>query len=57
MHPTVTRVTERIIERSRTERAAYLERIHAAASDGPARSRTSCSNLAHAMAAGTEASA
>ena len=53
MHPTVTRVTERIIERSRTERSAYLEHIHAAASDGPARSRTSCSNLAHAMAAGS----
>jgi phosphogluconate dehydratase len=53
MHPTVTRVTERIIERSRAERSAYLERIHAAASDGPTRSRTSCSNLAHAMAAGS----
>jgi phosphogluconate dehydratase len=51
MHPTVTRVTERIIERSRTERSAYLERIHAAAGNGPTRSRTSCSNLAHAMAA------
>ena len=53
MHPTVTRVTERIIERSRAERSAYLERIHAAASEGPTRSRTSCSNLAHAMAAGS----
>ena len=51
MHPTVTRVTERIIERSRAERSAYLERIHSAASDGPARSRAACSNLAHAMAA------
>ena len=48
MHPTVTRVTDRIIERSRAERAAYLERIHGAASRGPTRSRTSCSNLAHA---------
>ena len=51
MHPTVTRVTERIIERSHDARSAYLERIHAAGQRGPARSRTSCSNLAHAMAA------
>ena len=51
MHPTVTRVTERITARSRDERNAYLERIHAAGQRGPARSRTSCSNLAHAMAA------
>ena len=51
MHPTLTRVTDRIIERSREERSAYLERIHAAAGHGPTRSRTSCSNLAHAMAA------
>ena len=51
MHPTIKRVTDRIIERSRDERSAYLERIHAAAGQGPTRSRTSCSNLAHAMAA------
>ena len=51
MNPIVERVTERIIERSRTSRAAYLSRIHNASNGGPARSNTSCSNLAHAMAA------
>jgi phosphogluconate dehydratase len=51
MHPTITRVTDRIIERSKAQRSAYLNRIHKAAHDGPARAATSCSNLAHAMAA------
>ncbi len=51
MHKTVTRVTERITERSRPARSAYLERIHRASHKGPARSSTSCSNLAHVMAA------
>ena len=51
MNPVIERVTERIIERSRKERGAYLSRIHKASHEGPARSDTSCSNLAHAMAA------
>jgi phosphogluconate dehydratase len=51
MHPTITRVTERITKRSKTERAAYLARIHTAAHAGPARQQAACSNLAHAMAA------
>jgi len=51
MNPVIESVTQRIIERSRTTRAAYLTRIHKAANEGPARSNTSCSNLAHAMAA------
>ncbi len=51
MNPVVERVTERIIERSRATRGEYLTRIHKAAHDGPARSSTSCSNLAHVMAA------
>ncbi|NCF14784.1 MAG: phosphogluconate dehydratase [Gammaproteobacteria bacterium] len=51
MHPTITRVTERITKRSETERAAYLARIHKAAHQGPARQQAACSNLAHAMAA------
>jgi len=51
MHPTITRVTNRVTARSKTDRAAYLARIHRASHDGPARQQTSCSNLAHAMAA------
>jgi phosphogluconate dehydratase len=51
MHPTIQRVTDRITERSDNARSAYLARIHKASHEGPARSRTSCSNLAHAMAA------
>jgi len=51
MHSTITRVTERIAKRSKAERAAYLERIHKASHERPAREQASCSNLAHAMAA------
>lgn len=51
MNPTVGRVTERIRERSKATRSAYLERIHAARRDGPSRGTLSCSNLAHGMAA------
>lgn len=54
MNPTIARVTKRIAERSSTARSAYLARIHKASHDGPARKRTSCSNLAHAMAASSE---
>ncbi len=51
MHQIVERVTARIADRSRAERTAYLERIDRAADGGPTRAHTSCSNLAHAMAA------
>ena len=51
LHPSVARVTARIIERSKQSRAAYLKRIADAAADGPARSRLSCGNLAHGFAA------
>ncbi len=51
MHPTITRVTERIIDRSKPARSAYLDRIERASHREPARSSTSCSNLAHVMAA------
>jgi phosphogluconate dehydratase len=50
LHPTLIRVTERIRERSRTTRSAYLARIDAARAR-PARKAVSCSNLAHAFAA------
>ncbi|MGE0383291.1 MAG: phosphogluconate dehydratase [Gammaproteobacteria bacterium] len=51
MNPTVARVTERIVERSRPTRGAYLERMRAAAGSGPRRTRLSCGNLAHGFAA------
>jgi phosphogluconate dehydratase len=51
MNPTVKRVTERIQNRSKASRSAYVARIRRAAEDGPSRTRVSCSNLAHAMAA------
>ena len=44
-------VTERIRERSRLGRAAYLLGIEAAHRDGPLRKRLSCGNLAHGFAA------
>ena len=54
----VREVTERIRDRSRAERAAYLGRMTAEASEGlahgpsgPTRARLSCTNLAHAFAA------
>ena len=51
MNPTIVRVTERIQQRSKPARSAYLARIHGAAEGGPSRKNLSCSNLAHAIAA------
>ncbi|NUO75257.1 MAG: phosphogluconate dehydratase [Lysobacter sp.] len=51
MHPVVAQVTQRIVERSRARRDAYLARIDAAQSQGPQRRRLSCGNLAHGFAA------
>ncbi len=51
MHPTVRAVTDRIVERSRPSRDAYLDRTRAAAAEGPTRAALSCGNLAHAIAA------
>ncbi|MCH9696279.1 MAG: phosphogluconate dehydratase [Gammaproteobacteria bacterium] len=51
MNPVIEEVTARIIERSKTSRAAYLARILDAANNGPARGALSCSNLAHGFAA------
>lgn len=51
LHPVVAEVTERLRERSRDSRAAYLERINDAIIDGPHRARLSCGNLAHGFAA------
>ena len=54
MNPTIRRVTDRIRQRSERSRGDYLDRLGAAASDSPARTALSCSNLAHAMAASSQ---
>ena len=51
LHPVLQAVTQRIIERSGDDRAAWLARCDAAASTQTARSRQGCTNLAHAFAA------
>jgi phosphogluconate dehydratase len=51
MHSVVEVVTDRIVKRSLPTRQAYLRRIKSAADEGPSRSRLSCSNLAHGIAA------
>ncbi|NVJ48839.1 MAG: phosphogluconate dehydratase [Gammaproteobacteria bacterium] len=48
-------VTNRIIERSRNARRAYLAQIEQAKSAGPNRSALSCGNLAHGFAACSKA--
>ncbi|APX12680.1 phosphogluconate dehydratase [Tateyamaria omphalii] len=51
LHPTLQRVTERVIDRSAPTRRRYLDRMAAAKSQGPARAHLSCSGQAHAFAA------
>ncbi len=51
LHPTINAITDRIRERSEATRAAYLERMKAAAAEGPRRAHLSCGNQAHAYAA------
>src|SRR5436309_1735399 len=50
-HPVLTEVTERLIARSVSARAGYLDRVTEAASAAPARTDLGCSNLAHGFAA------
>ncbi|MCQ0091721.1 phosphogluconate dehydratase [Roseovarius sp. M141] len=51
LHPVLERVTDNIIDRSAKTRGAYLQRMEAARSKGPARAHLSCSGQAHAYAA------
>ncbi|WP_323750644.1 phosphogluconate dehydratase [Marinobacter sp.] len=51
MQPVVSKVTDRIVERSRVTRQAYLARMQALKEQGPQRGTLSCSNLAHGFAA------
>ncbi len=54
LHSTISRVTDRIIEKSKDSRAAYLSLIAREAENRPDRGQVSCSNLAHAFAGALE---
>jgi phosphogluconate dehydratase len=51
IHPAVSAVTTRIIQRSQHSRAAYLAQLEASRQQGVQRSALSCTNLAHGFAA------
>ncbi|WP_296417212.1 phosphogluconate dehydratase [Pseudooctadecabacter sp.] len=50
LNSTVERVTDRIRKRSEAARQSYLDRMAAAAADGPRRAHLTCGNQAHAYA-------
>ena len=50
VHPTVFRITARIIERSGPTRRAYLQQLYAASTRTRSVDRMGCANLAHAVA-------
>ncbi len=54
LHPVLSRVTDRIIERSKPTRAAYLSLMDAQRDTGVNRPRLSCGNLVHGFAASGE---
>ncbi len=54
LHPTIDRVTARIIEKSKHSRKAYLDLIQREIDNRPDRKQVSCSNLAHAFAGALE---
>ncbi len=51
MKPQIVEITQRIIKRSKSTRAAYLAKIDAAKSTTVHRASLSCGNLAHGFAA------
>ena len=51
LHPTIRTVTDRIIERSRGSRRAYLDKVSTASGNTVSRAKLACGNLAHAYAA------
>ena len=51
MNPIVEAVTADLIERSRTRRQQYLDRMQRSMEETPPKKRLSCGNLAHAIAA------
>lgn len=56
LNPVIARVTERITERSKDLRAAYLARLEQMRHRGPRRASLSCANQAHANAAADQPS-
>ena len=54
LHPTIARVTERIVAKSKASRKRYLDLIEREAERRPGRNSVSCSNLAHAYAGALE---
>ena len=50
LHSTVSRITDRIIERSRATRSAYLAQLHLDGMRPPSLDRMGCANIAHAVA-------
>ncbi|UZK67242.1 phosphogluconate dehydratase [Sphingomonas sp. M1-B02] len=50
LHPEIAAVTDRIIERSKPRRAAYLDLIRRERESGADRPKLGCANLAHAYA-------
>jgi phosphogluconate dehydratase len=54
LHPVVAKVTQRIIERSRAGRSAYLDLIQRQRDKGVNRDVLSCGNLAHGFAASAD---
>ena len=53
LHPRIQAVTERVVERSKATRQAYLARIEEAKKQTRVRAGLGCGNLAHVMAACT----
>src|SRR5450830_981298 len=51
LHPVISQVTQRIIERSKHLRSAYLSQLEKMRGRGPRRASLSCANQAHANAA------
>lgn len=51
LHPKIAEVTDRIAERSKKTRSAYVTKIHKAMQDKPHRTQLACGNLAHGFAA------
>ena len=51
LNDTIARVTDRIVERSRPARTAYLDKIARAQDAGVKRAHLTCGNQAHAYAA------
>ncbi len=54
LNPTIAKVTQRIVERSKDTRGRYLELMQREADNQPDRNSLSCSNLAHAFAGALE---